>query len=246
MNRLYAFLSVVITILIVGQVPAHADTVINFASSGGNGITVTQTAGGEYLSFGNLYVNSGSIAGNDESSDSSMNSPVIISPGAGGHFYLDSVSSDGLTGYFASNSAATIQIGTSANSGAGLLTGTLSMIEINTTGITTRGASFSITLVLTNMTYACGTGCTNSALLSNFAQLGNGSNSSNAITFTFTGIGVTSVSALAKLSGTHGTSLAGSLDSFYDTVTPEPASLVMFGSCLLVAGITLCRREAKS
>jgi hypothetical protein len=244
MKRYYAFLALVM-ILVAGRLPAHADTVINFASTGGNGITITQTTGGQYLTFSNLQVNSGSIAGNDQSGDSAMNAPVTVSAGTGGHFLLNSVSSDGLTGYFASNSAASLKIGDAAS---GTLTGSLQMIEINTQSQTSRGATFSITLVLNNLSFASCTAvnCTNSTLLSNFAQLGNGSNSSNALSFTFTGIKVTSASSLLSSTGTHGTSLAGSLDSFYDTVTPEPASLALFGSCLLMAGMKLHRRVTKS
>ncbi len=245
MKRFCVFLALAM-ILVAGGVSAHADTVINFASSGSNGVTFTQTTGGQYITFSNLYVNSGSIGGDGESGDSSMNAPVTISPGAGGHFYLDGVSTvDGATvGDIQSNSAATLTIG---NASSGILTGSLNMIQIETTSSSGHGASFSIVLTLTNMTYTCGVGCTNSTLLSTFAQTGNGSsNSYNAITFTLTGGGITNATTLLNHSGTVGTSLAGSLDSFYDTVTPEPASLALFGSCLLLVGRKLHRCVAKS
>jgi len=75
MKRIYGFVGLIV-ILIAIRVPAHADTVINFASSGGNGITFTQTAGGQNITFSNLYVDSGYIGdgSSDLSGDSSINS----------------------------------------------------------------------------------------------------------------------------------------------------------------------------
>jgi hypothetical protein len=249
MKRIYGFVGLIV-ILIAIRVPAHADTVINFASSGGNGITFTQTAGGQNISFSNLYVDSGYIGdgSSDLNGDSSINSAVVISPGAGGHFYLNSVSSDGLTGYFASNAAATLTIG---NASSGILKGSLKMIEIDTNTSPTHPkghGSFSLTLVLSNMTFSsCSTvGCTNSALLQNFAALGNGSNASNTLTFSFSSSTASNAGSLLSLTGTHGTTVEGTLDSVLDTVTPEPASLALFGSCLLMAGTKLYRRAARS
>lgn len=227
-------------VMVFVQGVVFADTVINFASSGGNGITLTKTTGGEYLTFSNLYIGSGSIAGTNLSSDSAMNAPVTISPGAGGHFYMNSVSTDGLTGYFASNSAATITIG---NASSGYLTGSLGMIELDTNTSTkypNGHGSFTLSLTLTNMKYTCGTGCTYSNLLSTFAATGNGTNNAyDTITFTFNS--KTNVSSLLGMNGS--TTAAGSLDSFYDTVAPEPASLALFGSCLLMAGIKVRQRS---
>jgi hypothetical protein len=243
MKRIYGFLA--LAVLIISTVAAHADTVINFASSGGNGITFTQTSGGQYMTFSNLYVDSGYIGdGSDNlSGDSAMNSSVVISPGTGGHFYLNRVSSDGLTGYFASNAAASLTIG---NASSGILRGSLNMIEIdtNTSSSHPNGhGSFSLTLTLSNMTFtSCSTvGCTNSTLLQNFAQLGNGSNANNTLTFSFSSSTASNASSLLALSGSHGTTAEGTLDSIFDTVSPEPASLALFGSCLLMAGMKLHR-----
>jgi len=236
MKRTCLLLASAICAVVLGA-SARADTVINFASYGGNGITFTQTTGGEYITFQNLYVSS---------TDSSANAPVVISPGSGGHFYLNSVSSDGLTGYFASNSAATLTIG-DANSG--ILRGSLQMIEIDTNTSRTYPnghGSFSLTLVISNMSFTSCTAvnCTNSQLLQNFALLGNGSNASNTLTFSFSSSTASNASSLLTLTGSHSTTLEGTLDSIYDTVTPEPASLALLGSCLLMAGIKLHRRFA--
>jgi len=248
MKRIYCLFALLM-ILIASRVPARADTVINFASSGGNGITFTQTTGGQYITFSNLYVDSGYIGdgSTDLTGDSAINAPVVISPGAGGHFYLDRVSSDGLTGYFASNTAASLTIG---NAASGVLKGSLNMIEIDTNTSTSHPnghGSFSLTLVLSNMSFSsCTTvGCTNSALLQNFANLGNGTNASNTLTFSFSSSTASNAASLLALSGTHGTTTEGTLDSIFDTVTPEPASLALFGSCLLMAGMKLHRRGAK-
>lgn len=242
MKRVFVFTALIV-IVIAGRTPARADTVINFASYGGNGITFTQTTGGEYTAFSNLYVGSGSIAGGQLTGDSALNTPVTISPGAGGHFYLDSVSSDGLTGYFASNSNATLTIG---NGSSGILTGSLQMVEIDTNTSKTYPnghGSFSLTLVLSNMSFSSctTTGCTNSTLLQNFSQLGNGSNASNTITFSFSSSTASNASSLLSLTGTHATTVEGTLDSIYNTVTPEPASLVLLGSCLMMMGTKLYR-----
>jgi hypothetical protein len=249
MKRSLVFLTLVM-FLIIARIPLHADTVINFASSGGNGITFTQTTGGENISFSNLYVDSGYIGDGSTSlsGDSSMNAPVVISAGAGGHFFLNRVSSDGLTGYFASNSAATLTIG---NANSGIMHGSLQMIEIdtNTSPSHPNGhGSFSLTLVLSNLSFsACtATGCTNSTLLQNFAQLGNGSNASNTLTFSFSSSTATNASSLLGLTGSHGTTVEGTLDSSWDSVSPEPASLALFGSCLLMAGMKIYRRAAKA
>lgn len=239
MKRFYAFLALVM-ILVAARVPAHADTVINFASYSGNGITFTQTSGGEYMTFSNLYVGG--------ASDSANATPVVISPGAGGHFFLNSASSDGLTGYFASNATSTLTIG---NANSGILTGSLQMIEIDTNTSKTYPnghGSFALTLVLSNLSFnSCtATNCTSSTLLQNFAQLGNGNNASNTITFSFSSSTASNAASLLNLSGTHSTTVEGTLDSMFDTVTPEPASLALFGTCLLMAGMKLHRKVAKS
>lgn len=249
MKRAYGFLALIL-ILVAGRLEARADTVINFASSGGNGITFTQTAGGQYITFSNLYVDSGYVGDGSSSmpGDSSMNAPVVISPGSGGHFYLNQVSKDGLTGYFASNANASLTIG---NSSSGIMTGSLNMIEIdtNTSPSHPNGhGSFSLTLVLSNMTFTGCTkaGCTNSALLQNFAMLGNGSNASNTITFSFSSSTASNAASLLSLTGQHGTTAEGTLDSIYDTATPEPASLALFGTCLLMAGAKLRSKMVKA
>jgi hypothetical protein len=151
-----------------------------------------------------------------------------------------------LTGYFASNSAATLTIG---NASSGILHGSLQMVEIDTNTSRTYPnghGSFSLTLVLSNMSFSsCSTnGCTNSALLSSFAQLGNGSNANNTITFSFSSSTAGNAASLLALTGTHSTTAEGTLDSIWDTVTPEPASLALFGSCLLMAGMKLHRKVA--
>jgi hypothetical protein len=227
-------------ILVAGLLPAHADTVINFASYSGNGITFTHASGGENMTFSNLYVGG--------ATDSANATPVVISPGASGHFFLNSASSDGLTGYFASNSSASLTIG---NASSGILQGSLQLVEIDTNTSRTYPnghGSFSLTMVLNSMSFSsCTTvGCTNSTLLQNFAQFGNGSNASDTITFSFSATTAANAASLLSLAGTHSTTTEGTLDSIWDTVTPEPASLALFGSCLLMAGVKLHRRVAKS
>ena len=234
----YAKMLLAIPILLVaGGAFARGDTVINFQTSG-NGITFTKTTGGQYLTFGNLTV---------ASDDSSNGASVVISPGAGGHFFLNSASSDGLTGYFASNSAATISMG---NANSGVLAGSLALVELDTNTSRTYPnghGSFTLTFVLNNLTFTnCTTAnCTNSALLKNFASLGNGSATTNTLTFSFSG-SYTNVNSLLASSGSKSTTGAGTMDSPYDTVTPEPGTMAMLGSGVLLLGIMFGSRKLRS
>lgn len=246
MKLSYAFLLVV---LVVGLIPAHADTVIAFGALS-NGITFTPTAGGQYVSFGGLKVGDNSTDYPAFTGDSSFGTNVNISPGTGAHFFFNSVSADGMTGYFASNVSSNLTIGSNSS---GYLRGSLSNIEISTTpkaGSTKIGnGTFSLTLVLNNLTYtSCSSvGCTDSTLLKTFANIGNGGNASNTLTFSFSGLsGNKNASTLMGLAAAKSSGVEGTFDSIYDTVTPEPASLALFGSCLLMAGMKLHRRAVKS
>jgi len=235
----FCIFSALVVILVAGCLPANADTVINFASFSGNGITFNRTSGGEYINFSNLYVGG--------ASDSANATSVVISPGAG-QFFLNSVSSDGLTGYFATNSSSTLNIG---NATSGVLSGSLQMVEIdtNTSHQYPNGhGSFSLTLVLSDMLFhSCtATGCTNSALLEKFAQLGNGSNAYNTLTFSFSASTASNARSLLGLTGANSTTVEGTLDSTLNTVTPEPVSLALFGTGLLMAGIKIRRGVAKA
>ena len=227
------FLLKLLLAVVFVQGAAFADTLINFASTG-NGITLSSQSGGEYLTFSNLYVTG--AAG-----DSANGALVTISPGAG-HFYLSSESSNGLTGYFSSNGNATIQIGTSASTGGGMLTGTLSMVELdsNVNGHAPNGnGSFTLYLTLSNLAYHCSAGCTSSALLSSFAAGTTPGSYVDSLVFSFSG--KSKVTTLNGLNGSAGV-ISGTLDS---TSAPEPASLALFGSCLMMAGVKL-RKKVRS
>jgi hypothetical protein len=237
MKRSLVFLTLLM-FLIVARVPARADTVINFTSGAGTGITFTKATGGEDITFSTMTVATGYM-GDDSTNltgDSAMGTNVVISPGSGGHFFLSSALSGGGTGYCTANSAATLTIGSISS---GVLTGSLNMIQINSGG----NGAFSLTLMLSNLKFsACTTtGCTNSALLQSFAQLGSGNNSTNTLAFTFYG-GTNTVASLLAITGSKSAPVAGTFDS----VSPEPASLALFGSCLLMAGMKLYRRGAKA
>lgn len=219
--------------MLAGVVPALADTVINFASYGGNGISLSNTPGAQSATFSNLYVSA--------LSDSANNAQLSISgSGAGGQFLFNSVSSDGLTGYFASNqNSGTINIG---NTSSGILTGSLQLVEIDTTTTHAKPngyGAFTIELTLTNMSFAACTAknCTNSALLQAFAIPGAAQNSYDTLSFSFSG--TTNASTLLGLSVTRAATVQGSLDSDLDTLAPEPASLALFGSGFLLAGMKL-------
>ena len=228
------FLLKLLLAVVVVQGAAFADTLINFASTG-NGITLSSHSGGEYLTFSNLYVTG--AAG-----DSANGAAVTISPGSGGHFYLSSESSNGLTGYFTSNGNATIQIGSSATSGAGMLTGTLNMVELdsNVNSHAPNGnGSFTLYLTLSNLKYQCSGSCTSSALLSTFAAGTTPGSYVDSLVFSFSG--KSKVTTLNGLNGSAGV-ISGTLDT---TTTPEPASLALFGSCLMMAGVKL-RNKVRS
>jgi len=230
--------SLAFLLLVTAGVSARAGTVINFGTSGGNGITFSKTTGGEYMTFANLTV---------DSTDTSNGASVVISPGTGGHFLLNSVSSDGLTGYFASNAAATITMG---NANSGILTGSLALIEIdtNTSHTYPNGhGSFTLTFTLNNLAFSNCTAadCTNSATLKNFASLGNGTSATNTISFNFSG-GMTNINSLLGITGSKGTTAAGTMDSPFDTLTPEPGAIGMLGSGLLLLGIAFYARKLRN
>jgi hypothetical protein len=219
--------------LLAGAVPVLADTIINIDSNG-NGISLThQSGGGQYISFSNLAV---SAVG-----DSANNTSLVISSGAG-HFFFNSVSSDGLTGFFASNqSSGIITIG---NTSSGILTGTLQLVEIDTTTTHAKPngyGAFTITLTLSNLAFtACSVqNCNNSEILQAFAAPGAAQNSTDTLSFSFASTTAQNARALENLSGTHPTTASGMLDSYVDTVAPEPASLALFGSGFLLAGMKL-------
>jgi hypothetical protein len=216
--------------LLASAAPALADTVINFASYGGNGVTFNKASGADSVNFSNLYVSA--------MGDSANNAQLTISNG--GSFLLNSVSSDGLTGYFASNqNSGTITVG---NASSGILTGSIQLVEIDTTtnGLHPKGyGAFTITLTLTGMAFSgCTTqNCTNSALLQAFAAPNAAQYSTDTLSFSIAG--TQNASTLLAMNGTHATTVQGSLDSYVDTLTPEPASLALFGSGFLLAGMRL-------
>jgi hypothetical protein len=221
-------LFLLVAIVAVGLTAVRADTVINIATSSGNGISFTKAVGGDYVTFSNMTINDT----NDFPGDSANGAPMTISPGAGGHFLLSSKSSDGLTGYFTANNSATVSMG---NASSGILTASISMVEIDTTTSPSKPGgtgSFSLVFTLSNLKFSncTATSCTNSQMLQEFATVGG--NAQNAITFSFNTSTAANVAQLMGLAGSHGTTSAGTMDS-PQNVTPEPGTLALLATGIL-------------
>jgi len=206
----------------MASVPAYADPINIYVNSG----TVTFNAtgsGGQYMSIANLLMSSGDLSGK----------PISISPGAG-TFNLNSVS--GGVGYFAPLNGATVTLG---NSSTGIVTGTISMIEIDLGGKAESLQGFTLALEFTNLHFqACSTlNCSNSSTLMEFAMAPYGD---ALLNFSFQKTTAANVAGLYDLTGRHSSSMSGELDAD-STVTPESASLALFGTGLLVCGFRIYR-----
>lgn len=206
---------------------AFADS-LGFTSDGFQQVTVTANgAGGLVFNFGSAHV-----SGATPATDSLLffpNNPFSIGNGITLH-------GDGSFNPFAT----AVQVGNSAFTNAGLLTGTIDFISI----FQNAGSpgAFAINVGLVNLNYACGPGCLSSGVLSELAGGGAGN---LTFTFGFTDGPQTMSDLLAMTGATAGTSSStnNGFTGIVNTV-PEPASLALLGSGLLAGGNFVRRKLA--
>lgn len=225
--KAYWLVLVILIVLGCGGVRAYADP-INIYVGAGTLSLVHNSGGGQNLSFsGNMLF----------TSDSSSGTPLTISP-ASGRFLFNSVSNG--QGYFAPLSAASFTMG---NANSGILKGGIDSIQIIGATVGSKLTSFTLQLSLSNMSFkSCTTnGCTDSDDLTQFSVSPTGS---AVLHFSFQNTTATTVAQLLALSGTHTSTMSGEFDSD-SSVTPEPASLALFGTGLLALGVRLGRKAKK-
>jgi len=226
----FVWLSLVAALLLVlGAAPAFAGP-ITFYGSGSINISA-QAGGGQNITFAGLEL---------FGSDFPTSPQVTLSAGSAAAFLFNSAS--GGHGYFAPLSGANFSMGSTATGTAtGIATGSISSIEILGAMTGSSMTSFSLQLNFGNLAFkSCSTvGCENNAVLQQFstASVGDG-----LISFSLQNSVASSVAQLLGSSGTPGSTLQAQFESD-SSLTPEPASLALFGSGLLFCGLWICRQR---
>ena len=206
---------------------AYADAIDIYVGAGTVGLT--QSGGGESLSFSGMKL---------FTSDSSLMTPLTISGGSGG-FHFTGVSNG--VGNFAPLSGATFSMG---NSTSGITAGSINSIQIIGATVGSSLTTFSIQLTFNNLSFTGCTAasCTNSSTLQQLASAPNGS---AILEFSFQNSTASTLAQLLNLKGTNSSTMSGEFDAD-SSVTPEPASLALFGSGLVAFGLRISRRKKKA
>jgi hypothetical protein len=227
MKRIRLSITIIALMALVG-IRAHADP-INIYVGGGSVTFTHNSGGGQNLSFSGLRLST---------LDSSFNTPLTISSGAGGFLFN---SAAGGQGYFAPLNAAFFTMGSTSS---GIARGTIDSIQIIGATVGSSLTSFTLQLSFGNLSFQqCSTSnCTNSSTLMQFATAPAGS---AVLHFSFQNTTATTVAQLLALGGTHSSTMSGEFDADSTSVTPEPASLALFGSGLLLLGLRIGRKKSK-
>jgi hypothetical protein len=225
------FLGVILVLISAAASSAVADSISFVTPSLGGGVTVANNgSGGIGFTFSNAFV-SGATPFFD-SLNSFPDNPFNIGTG----IVLNGA------GAFTSSSTS-VQVGDSASTATGLLTGNINFITIVGSG---SPGAFAINISLSDVNYSCIDACVSSSVLSNLAFGGNGN-----LTFTFgfdPNNGPQGMSQLLAIASTEKASytsrgFTGTIDTIAEV--PEPASLALFGSGL-VAAANFTRRKFRS
>lgn len=224
MKRILLLLTAAIAVVLIA-IPASADPINIYVGSGSVNL-VHNANGGQNFSFSSLRL---------LTFDTSNGTPLTISPGSGSLLFN---SASGGQGYFAPLNGAYFTMG---NTASGSARGTIDAIEILGATVGSNLTSFTLQLSFSRLSFqpCTANGCTNSDTLSQFATAPNGS---AVLHFSFQNSTANSVPQLLALSGTHTSSMSGEFDAD-SSVTPEPASLALFGTGLIAFGLRVCRKK---